>query len=57
MVAVHLGHHNPPIDELERRLRAPAAGPAAHHPLVLGGVRSGKSRHAEHRPGIPVRLR
>ncbi|NKY34608.1 bifunctional adenosylcobinamide kinase/adenosylcobinamide-phosphate guanylyltransferase [Nocardia speluncae] len=62
VVAVHLGHHNPPIDELERRLRIHGARPgsdgeilhvgapprpAAHRTLVLGGVRSGKSRHAE----------
>lgn len=63
VVAVHLAHHNPPIDDLERRLRAHGARPgrdgevlyagepprpAAHRTLVLGGVRSGKSRHAEH---------
>lgn len=62
VVAVHLGHHNPPIEELERRLRTYGARPghdgevvhagrpprpAAHRTLVLGGVRSGKSRHAE----------
>ncbi|WP_040799655.1 bifunctional adenosylcobinamide kinase/adenosylcobinamide-phosphate guanylyltransferase [Nocardia higoensis] len=62
VIAVHLGHHNPPLDELERRLRThgarpgrdgevvhagPATPPAAHRTLVLGGVRSGKSRHAE----------
>jgi len=62
VVAVHLGHHNPPNDELERRLRVHGARPGrdgevvhvgtaprsrAHRTLVLGGVRSGKSRHAE----------
>lgn len=62
VVAVHLGHHNPPIEKLERRLRTYGARPghdgevvhagrpprpAAHRTLVLGGVRSGKSRHAE----------
>jgi len=61
IVAVHLGHHNPPIDELRERLRSCGArpgidgevvrtgnaAPLAHRALVLGGVRSGKSRHAE----------
>ncbi|MEE2034766.1 bifunctional adenosylcobinamide kinase/adenosylcobinamide-phosphate guanylyltransferase [Rhodococcus chondri] len=60
VVAVHLGHHNPPIAELRERLRACGARPGAdgevlcvgaerpvHRTLVLGGVRSGKSRHAE----------
>lgn len=62
VVAVHLGHHNPVIDELGERLGACGAragrdgevvhvgdGPrlTGHRTLVLGGVRSGKSRHAE----------
>ncbi|MFZ2174217.1 MAG: bifunctional adenosylcobinamide kinase/adenosylcobinamide-phosphate guanylyltransferase [Rhodococcus sp. (in: high G+C Gram-positive bacteria)] len=60
VVAVHLGHHNPPIAELERRLAACGARAAedgevirlgekapGHRTLVLGGVRSGKSKHAE----------
>ncbi|EOM78014.1 bifunctional adenosylcobinamide kinase/adenosylcobinamide-phosphate guanylyltransferase [Rhodococcus rhodnii] len=64
IVAVHLGHRNPPERELTARLAAMgarpgrdgevvvtgvAAEPAAspHRTLVLGGVRSGKSSHAE----------
>ena len=61
VVAVHLGHHNPPITRLRERLRECGARPGtdgevvrvgdkaeqAHRTLVLGGVRSGKSRHAE----------
>lgn len=62
VVAVHLGHHNPPIDELRNRLQQVDARPGRdgevvyvgegtpvvpHRTLVLGGVRSGKSRHAE----------
>lgn len=61
VVAVHLGHHNPPIARLRERLRECGARPGtdgevvrvgdgtppAHRTLVLGGVRSGKSQHAE----------
>jgi adenosylcobinamide kinase / adenosylcobinamide-phosphate guanylyltransferase len=60
VVAVHLGHHNPPITRLRERLQVSGARPGvdgevvsvgagrpAHRTLVLGGVRSGKSRHAE----------
>ena len=61
VVAVHLGHHNPPITALRERLREYGARPGIdgeevrvgdatappHRTLVLGGVRSGKSRHAE----------
>jgi len=63
VVAVHLGHHNPPVTELRRRLARCGARPGTdgeivrtgtaarqarvHRTLVLGGVRSGKSRHAE----------
>jgi adenosylcobinamide kinase/adenosylcobinamide-phosphate guanylyltransferase len=65
VIAVHLGHHNPPGDELARVLAAwdvrlvddltvvPAgASPPPRAPrrqLVLGGARSGKSREAERR--------
>lgn len=61
VVAVHLSHHNPPGDELDRRLAAWGARavddgtrletrPARRLPgrtLVIGGARSGKSREAE----------
>ncbi|WP_016934021.1 bifunctional adenosylcobinamide kinase/adenosylcobinamide-phosphate guanylyltransferase [Rhodococcus sp. R1101] len=62
VVAVHLGHHNPPADILRKRLQQVDARPGRdgevvhvgegtpvvpHRTLVLGGVRSGKSRHAE----------
>jgi adenosylcobinamide kinase/adenosylcobinamide-phosphate guanylyltransferase len=56
--AIHVGHHNPPPDELDRRLAV--LGAAAVHDgdlldtarpgrrvLVLGGQSSGKSAHAE----------
>ncbi|MGW0022211.1 bifunctional adenosylcobinamide kinase/adenosylcobinamide-phosphate guanylyltransferase [Rhodococcus sp. NPDC003382] len=62
VVAVHLGHHNPVMAELGERLRRSGARAGrdgevvhvgggsrggGHRTLVLGGVRSGKSRHAE----------
>ncbi|MEE2060945.1 bifunctional adenosylcobinamide kinase/adenosylcobinamide-phosphate guanylyltransferase [Rhodococcus artemisiae] len=63
VVAVHLGHHNPPIARLRERLRhcgarpgtdgevldmgSGSSGSSGSRTLVLGGVRSGKSRHAE----------
>lgn len=60
VVAVHLGHHNPPISELTQRLSSVGARPgrdgevvrvghgfSVRRTVVLGGVRSGKSRHAE----------
>jgi adenosylcobinamide kinase/adenosylcobinamide-phosphate guanylyltransferase len=62
VVAIHLSHHNPPTDELARRLAdwgarvvddgTSLAGtrPAPRditRTLVLGGARSGKSREAE----------
>ncbi len=64
VVAVHLGHHNPPTPALEAFLRSVGArcvtdgrtwqiSPGEPMPadrrrvLILGGVRSGKSRHAE----------
>jgi adenosylcobinamide kinase/adenosylcobinamide-phosphate guanylyltransferase len=60
VVAVHLGHRNPPGDELARRLADVGAravpdgtslGTSPHRPghrvLVLGGARSGKSWYAE----------
>jgi adenosylcobinamide kinase/adenosylcobinamide-phosphate guanylyltransferase len=62
VVAIHLSHHNPPTDELARRLAdwgarvvddgtslagtRPAPREVART-LVLGGARSGKSREAE----------
>jgi adenosylcobinamide kinase/adenosylcobinamide-phosphate guanylyltransferase len=63
-VATHLGDHNPPLPELERRLAAygaevhpdgtllsgrPAPREQARRVLVLGGARSGKSAEAERR--------
>ncbi|MCF8612019.1 bifunctional adenosylcobinamide kinase/adenosylcobinamide-phosphate guanylyltransferase [Gordonia sp. HY285] len=61
VVAVHLSHHNPPFDELERRLEAVGARPGrdgecvraggslptGRRVFVTGGARSGKSRYAE----------
>jgi adenosylcobinamide kinase / adenosylcobinamide-phosphate guanylyltransferase len=61
LLAVHLGHDNPPPGELDRLLaqwggRAPVDGEVvgagarprpARRTLVLGGARSGKSAHAE----------
>ena len=61
VVAVHLSHHNPPTDELDRRLAGwgarvvddgttlgdrPPAAPRGRT-LVVGGARSGKSSEAE----------
>jgi adenosylcobinamide kinase/adenosylcobinamide-phosphate guanylyltransferase len=57
--ATHLGHHNPPPDQLDQRLaqwRASAArdgqvintgADAGYRILVIGGQSSGKSAHAE----------
>lgn len=64
VVAVHIGHHNPPTPALEAFLRSVGArcvpegrtwevSPGEPMPadrrrvLILGGARSGKSRHAE----------
>ena len=62
VIAVHLGHHNPPIAQVRRRLaecgaRAGYDGEVigvgatsnggGRTTLILGGVRSGKSRYAE----------
>ncbi len=65
VIAVHLGHRNPPGPELARRLAAwgaealpdgavvaAGAGPGARPPrrvLIVGGARSGKSAEAERR--------
>ena len=57
VVAVHLGHHNPPEDVLRARLaecgvRLVDDGTLIGAPtrqLILGGARSGKSREAERR--------
>jgi adenosylcobinamide kinase/adenosylcobinamide-phosphate guanylyltransferase len=55
--AIHVGHHNPPPDALDRRLRALGAGAVrdgevlststGRRVLVLGGQSSGKSSFAE----------
>ena len=68
LVAIHLGHHNPPTPQLNARLAAWGARAVpdgtrlstrgdvsrtgvgvspARRMLILGGARSGKSRHAE----------
>ncbi|HUR13090.1 MAG TPA: bifunctional adenosylcobinamide kinase/adenosylcobinamide-phosphate guanylyltransferase [Mycobacteriales bacterium] len=59
LLATHLGHANPPPDELDRRLVALGATAArdgqvigtghdrGHRVLVIGGQSSGKSAHAE----------
>ena len=57
VLAVHVGHHNPPPDELDRRLAALGARAArdgqvidtarGRTVLVLGGQSSGKSAYAE----------
>ena len=62
VVAMHLSHHNPPTDELDRRLAdwgarvvddgtllsgRPPLPVGPTRTLVLGGARSGKSREAE----------
>ena len=62
LVAVHLSHHNPPTEELNRRLAAwgaravddgtrldptPLRACGTLRTLVIGGARSGKSREAE----------
>lgn len=59
VVAIHVGHHNPPPDELDRRLAAVGATAArdgdvidtsrGRRVLVLGGQSSGKSAYAESR--------
>jgi adenosylcobinamide kinase/adenosylcobinamide-phosphate guanylyltransferase len=60
VIAIHLSHHNPPTPQLAQTLRPLGVRvvddlttvdthlgiPPVHH-LILGGVRSGKSTHAE----------
>jgi adenosylcobinamide kinase / adenosylcobinamide-phosphate guanylyltransferase len=65
IVAIHLGHHNPPTPELTERLAQIGAevvddgtvlGARPRHHLILGGTRSGKSTYAEflhrHQPSV-----
>lgn len=60
VLATHLSHHNPPTPQLRSRLGDlgievaedgmvvdTSASGGAHHHLVLGGARSGKSHYAE----------
>ncbi|MDI9914028.1 bifunctional adenosylcobinamide kinase/adenosylcobinamide-phosphate guanylyltransferase [Rhodococcus sp. IEGM 1379] len=59
IVAVHLGHHNPPLPELTETLSHSSARtvpdgtvlqlglPAPHRTLITGGARAGKSTYAE----------
>ena len=57
LLAIHVGHHNPPPDELDRRLREHGARAArdgqvldttrGQRTLVIGGQSSGKSTYAE----------
>ena len=57
VIAVHLGHHNPPEAELRERLDALGVSlvddgaiiGAPRRELIVGGARSGKSREAERR--------
>jgi adenosylcobinamide kinase/adenosylcobinamide-phosphate guanylyltransferase len=57
VIAVHLGHHNPPEAELRSRLDELGVSlvddgtvlGVARRELILGGARSGKSREAERR--------
>ena len=57
VIAVHLGHHNPPEEELRSRLDELGVSlvddgtvlGVAQRELILGGARSGKSREAERR--------
>lgn len=57
VIAVHLGHHNPPEAMLRERLDLLGVSlvddgtvlGSARHELILGGARSGKSREAERR--------